>query len=155
LQTYKGCIEHRPRRETCQDKEGIPPNQQRLIFAEHLLKDEQTLFDCGVTKKAALHCNMRMRGGMYDETSGRVELAMLVPNVDVDLTATAAAAAAAAGEETMTSITDAWNMAKIELSQFARGARRQNTLSEFLAASSGGRIRVVAVGGASGDDENF
>ncbi|CAF1264644.1 unnamed protein product [Rotaria sordida] len=53
------------------EDEDVPSDQQRLVFAETQLEDERTLSDYNIQNKSTIHMVLCLRGGMYHFTSGR------------------------------------------------------------------------------------
>lgn len=50
-------------KEMMEEKEGIPPAQQRLIFNGSQLNDEITVQESGILPGASLHLVLTLRGG--------------------------------------------------------------------------------------------
>lgn len=68
-----------------QEMEGVPPDQQRLIYNGRQLELERLLSDYNVQAEQSFMLVLRLRGGMYNEVSGRNGAYQPLKSVFIDL----------------------------------------------------------------------
>lgn len=68
-----------------QDKEGIPPDQQQLIFSNQVLEDGNILRDYSVQKGSIIYVGIRLRGGGYVQKKTSIPGRTFSRTNDVDL----------------------------------------------------------------------
>ena len=66
------------------DEDGVPPDQQRLIFAGKQLEDSKTLLDYNIQRESTIHMVLRLRGGGMP--TYYVDDSLLDPKFDYDFT---------------------------------------------------------------------
>jgi len=70
-----------------QAKAGIPIDQQRLIYGGKQMEDGRKVRDYGVPDDGVVNVVLRLRGGMYHESSGREDLMRMLNDTRVRVTA--------------------------------------------------------------------
>lgn len=54
-------------------QDELPFEQQRIVFNGKHITDDQTVNDCGISQGSCLHLILRLRGGMFHESSSKLD----------------------------------------------------------------------------------
>jgi predicted nucleic acid-binding Zn-ribbon protein len=82
-----GCETAESLKRSIQNKEGIPPEQQRIIYKRFQLEDSKSLHDYNIGDNETLYLGLRLGGGMYHRTSARQDFASIaeIPPITLNL----------------------------------------------------------------------
>ena len=63
-------------------KDGIPLDQQRIVFKGVRLQDDKMVYEYGIEENARIHLILRLRGGMFHVTSSRADYKELKNDIE-------------------------------------------------------------------------
>lgn len=63
-------------------QDGLPLDQQQIVFNGVRLHDDKMIYDCGIEENARIHLILRLRGGMFHATSSRADFKELKYDIE-------------------------------------------------------------------------